>query len=411
MRFVEEELEYWDFSGVVRVLQGGNTLWETCRGFASLEFGVPNTMDTRFSVASVTKQFTAFAVLLLWDRGLLALEKDANRYLPPELCLPEGITVHHLLCHTSGLHNFYNFEDDFYVFQDRLPYDRKRFFDRWINRQDRAPGEEFQYNNSNYNLLAWVIEEVSGQSYGEFLRQNVFEPLGMHRTELDDGLAVLPNKACCYMHDWGKTVRVPYANPLFSIGAGGLVTCCDDLQRWYEALRDRRLLSGAGYERFFTENREHYCYGLERHVRDGAVKYSHGGDMNGVAAYVQYFFEEDLCILILSNNESLNQYRLGDAIAEILHGGNPTHEKREEEISLPEEELERFSGTYLPGKIHVRVRDGRLFLVRMNQNIHIELCCVGPGLFKRRWEESGVLLRGEGTPTAWGYRQMSREFL
>ena len=329
--FIERETEYWDFWGTIRIVKGGNILWETSRGYACAEFGVKNSMSTRYTIASVTKQFTAFAVMLLYDRGLLSLDADANTYLPEDMQIPAGITVHHLLAHTSGLYNFYNFEDDFYIGEDRLPYDRKTFLSKWILKQPmNAPGESFNYNNSNYNMLAWIIEHVSKQSCAEFLHDNIFLPLGMTGTAFDDGLAVLENKAGNYMHDYGKTVRVPYVNNLFLMGAGALVSNCDDLQKWYECLKQRKLLSVPAYERFFTENMNHYCYGLERHDRNGATMYAHGGDANGIAAYTQYFFEDDLCIIILSNNESLNQYRLGESIADILYGKEPKHAARPE---------------------------------------------------------------------------------
>ncbi len=122
----------------------------TSRGYACAEFGVKNTTSTRFTIASVTKQFTAFAVMLLYDRGLLFLDADANTYLPEDMQIPAGITVHDLLAHTSGLYNFYNFEDSFYVGEDRLPYDRKAFLNKWILKQPtNTPGETFNYNNSN----------------------------------------------------------------------------------------------------------------------------------------------------------------------------------------------------------------------------------------------------------------------
>ena len=119
--FIGKEIEYWDFWGAIRIVKNGKILWETSRGYSCAEFGTKNTMSTRFTIASVTKQFTAFAVMLLYDKGLLSLDEDANTYLPEDLQIPAGITVHNLLSHTSGLYNFYNFEDDFYIGEDRLP--------------------------------------------------------------------------------------------------------------------------------------------------------------------------------------------------------------------------------------------------------------------------------------------------
>ncbi|MCR4884021.1 MAG: beta-lactamase family protein [Clostridiales bacterium] len=410
--FIIREVEYWDFWGAIRIVKKGKTLWETSRGYSCVEFGVKNTMSTRFTLASVTKQFTAFAVMLLKDRGLLSLEADANIYLPEDMRIPAGITVHDLLAHTSGLYNFYNFEDDFYIVEDRLPYDRKAFFNRWILKQPmNAPGELFNYNNSNYNLLGWIIEHVSKESYADFLRKNIFLPLGMTSTVFDDGLAVHENKANNYMHDYGQTVRVPYVNNLFLMGAGALVSNCDDLQKWYECLKQRKLLSEKAYQCYFAENMNHYCYGLERHERNGATMYAHGGDANGIAAYTQYFFEDDLCIFILSNNESLNQYRLGAGIADILFGKEPQHTVKPNEVPVSEEDLRKYVGSYLPGKIHIEAKNGKLYLVRVNQNIHIELYCIGPNTFVRRHEEQSythnLLPEGSEKPVVWGYELIS----
>ena len=230
--FIEQEIEYWDFWGIIRIVKSGSILWETSRGYACAEFGVKNTMSTRFTIASVTKQFTAFAVMLLYDRGLLSLDADANTYLPEDIQIPAGITVHDLLAHTSGLYNFYNFEDSFYIGEDRLPYDQKAFLNKWILKQPmNAPGESFNYNNSNYNLLAWIIEYVSKQSYAEFLHENIFLSLGMTSTVFDDGLAVHENKANNYMHDYGRIVRVPYVNNLFLMYACQQKELCGNMRQ------------------------------------------------------------------------------------------------------------------------------------------------------------------------------------
>lgn len=132
----------WNFSGVIRIIQKGGIIFETSRGYSNIEFGIKNTMGTRFTVASVAKQFTAFAIMALYDKGLLRLDEKANRYLPSNMQLPSEITVHHLLSHTSGLHNNYNFEDDFYVGEDRKPYDKEYFFRNWIIRDPiKKPGK------------------------------------------------------------------------------------------------------------------------------------------------------------------------------------------------------------------------------------------------------------------------------
>lgn len=414
--YIGEEINYWDFSGVIRITHKGETIYETNRGYANIEFGIKNNMTTRFTVASVAKQFTAFAIMILYDKGLLSLYEKANRYLPSNLQLPSDITVHDLLSHTSGLHNNYNFEDDFYVYEDRKPYNQEVFFKNWIVKEPIGPsGKEFNYNNSNYTLLAWIIEYVSGQTYNDFLVSNIFAPLGMNSSVYDNGQDIIPNKANNYMRDYGILVRVPYTNNLFGLGAGSLVTNCDDLQRWYECLKNRELLSSEAYEIYFKENKNHYCYGLERYEEYGTIKYAHGGDILGVSAYTQYYFEEDICIIIITNTESLDQYRFGNALTAIIHNGHAEHARRPKEISVSPSELEQYTGTYLPGKIQIEQKNGKLYLVRVNQNIHIEVYCVEQNCFIRRYEEQqtvhNLLKEGEVKPSVWGYELISKEFI
>ena len=156
-------------------------------------------------------------------------------------------------------------------------------------------------------------------------------------------------------------------------------------------------------------------YGLERYEEDKTVKYAHGGDMLGVSAYTQYYFDEDICIIVISNTESLDQYRFGNGIAAILHNKQAPVSYRPEEIFLPPEELEKYTGTYLPGKIHIEQKNGKLYLVRVNQNIHIELYCVGKDSFKRRYEEQQTIHKliseGDMKPSVWGYGLISKQFV
>lgn len=161
------------------------------------------------------------------------------------------------MCHTSGLHNNYSFEDDFYVGADRLPYDKEQYFRDWIIKKPiKNPGKTFDYNNSNYNVLAWIIESVSGQTYHEFLKEHIFSKLGMNHTAFDNGQDILINTANNYIRDYGALVRVPYTNSLYAIGAGSLVTNCDDLQKWYKCLKTKDILSEHSYEIFLSEHQE-----------------------------------------------------------------------------------------------------------------------------------------------------------
>lgn len=409
--YINEYVKLWDFYGVIQIIKSGEIIFENSYGYASLAFHIKNTMNIRYTLASLTKQFTAFAIMILHDRKLIETDEPANRYLPGNMQIPADITVHHLLSHTSGLHNNYNFEDDMFIGDDRKIYSQSEFFSKYILRQPMEnPGTRYDYNNSNYNLLAWIIENVSGMGYEEFLRENIFKPLSMNDTEVDDGIRVLTKKAENYLRDYDKWVKAPYYNEKFSIGAGAIISTCEDLYKWFCCLRDKKLISPKSYGRYFQENRNTYCYGLHHSTVYETDKYWHGGDHVGIQTYMQDFFEEDLCIIILSNNDSLNQYKLGDSISDILHGIDKKITEKVAEIPISDEDMKKYCGTYLEGKIKVEEIGGKLYFTRFNGNLHIELYPMGIGKFARRYCEQvnpyNLAEGDDGIPQFFGYKKI-----
>ncbi|MEI2395990.1 MULTISPECIES: serine hydrolase domain-containing protein [Paenibacillus] len=384
--YINKYLELWDFYGVIQVTRKGEVLFEKACGYASIEFGIKNDIHSRFSLASMSKQFTAFAVMLLHDRKMLDVDASAQLYLPADLRIDESITVHHLLSHTSGLYNFYNFENDFFGGYNRMNYSQTEYFQQYINKNPTKPaGTEYDYNNSNYNLLAWIIEHVTGERYGDFIRKHLFLPLNMLNTTVDDDSVTIANRSNNYAKDFAETVKSPYYNEKFSIGAGGIVSNCEDLHKWYTCLRDRKLLTPEAYTRFLSENDNNYCYGLEHHHLYGQDRYAHGGDHLGVSTYMQNFFAEDICIIILSNNEAINQYRLGNTISDIVHNVEVEAPVRHTELHLSERSLRMYCGTYLEDKIQIEFINGKLYFTRFSGNFHIELYPVSEGEFVQRY--------------------------
>ncbi|WP_251038369.1 serine hydrolase domain-containing protein [Paenibacillus albidus] len=133
--YIKKYLELWDFYGVIQVTKKGELLFENAYGYANIEFGIKNDIRSRFSIASMAKQFTAFAIMLLYDKKMLDIDKSAQLYLPADMKIDESITVHHLLSHTSGLYNFYNFDNDFFAGYNRMDYSRDEFFRQYINKK------------------------------------------------------------------------------------------------------------------------------------------------------------------------------------------------------------------------------------------------------------------------------------
>ncbi|MFD1450751.1 serine hydrolase domain-containing protein [Oceanobacillus sojae] len=264
--YINEYLESWDFYGVIQVIKNDDILFENAYGYANIEFGIKNNISSCFSIASMTKQFTAFAIMLLHDKGVLDIDKPASLFLPGDMKIDKSITIHHLLSHTSGLSNFYNFENDFFSGYNRMDYSKNDFFQRYINKEPVFPPDvKYDYNNVNYNLLAWIIENVTGERYEDYIRNSIFLPLNMMNSDIDDGCKIIKNRSGNYVKDFDVIIKSPYYNEKFSIGAGAIISNCDDLYKWYICLRDRKILSQKAYNRFFNENKNNYCYGLEYH--------------------------------------------------------------------------------------------------------------------------------------------------
>jgi len=175
------------------------------------------------------------------------------------------------------------------------------------------------------------------------------------------------------------------------------------------------MLSLKTYTRFFKENNNNYCYGLEHHHVYDTDRYSHGGDHLGVSAYVQHYYNEDICINILSNNEAIDQYRLGNAMSNILHQVEVDVPTKYEELSINENKLKEYCGTYLKDKIEVEFINGKLYFTRFAGNLHIEIYPVGEGRFVRRHSDQIhpyiITENDNGKMTFFGYQKDDPEIL
>jgi CubicO group peptidase (beta-lactamase class C family) len=211
-------------------------------GMANREHDVPNTPETKFRIGSVTKQFTAAAALILQEQGKLDVRATIQTYLGD---CPEawgGITVHHLLTHTSGIPDYARLPDRERRIREPTTPDAliALFRDRPL---EFKPGERFAYSNSGYALLGRLIERISGKTYAEFLVEQIFTPLGMKDSGYDDARPVLKARAAGYARRQGGLENAPYLDMTNPFAAGGLYSTVDDLLKWDRALAANQLLS------------------------------------------------------------------------------------------------------------------------------------------------------------------------
>jgi CubicO group peptidase (beta-lactamase class C family) len=308
------------------VARNGTILYQKGWGVANRDAKAAFTPDTVSRIGSVTKQFTAAAILLLQERGKLAVTDPVSKFFPD---FPRGdvITLHHLLTHTSGIHN-YTDKPDFYD-TVTLPATTGEMIDRFRNDPpDFAPGAKFSYSNSGYFLLGAIIEKVSGTSYANFLREEFFTPLGMVHSGVHTG-APIDNEAKGYA--WANGAVSPALNWSMSRagGAGALYSTVGDLFRWNEALFHGKVLSkeslDAAWKPAATETdrapETGYGYGFGIVRTRGLLEITHTGGLHGFLSVLFRFPEKGLTIAVLGNLSDpppqLSPAAIGSRIAEL----------------------------------------------------------------------------------------------
>jgi len=292
-----------NFSGVVYASRGDQDLFQQGYGLASYEHGVPNTLQTRFHIASVSKSFTAAAILLLEERGKLSTSDPVSKFVPD---YPNGdkIRLEHLLTHGSGIPNVNDLPE--YKRISRFPQTPAELVALFRDKPlEFEPGARFRYSNSNYNVLALVLERASGRGFGDLLKESIFDPLGLKATLHDgDATHVIPNNATGTEPDGLRGIkRVPYLDWSSKTGNGSLVTTAGDLCTFARALFEGRLLRPASLAKVMQPGPA-FPYGWSERERFGRKLRGVGGRSPGFIASLEYFTDDGTCIAILTNSYS-----------------------------------------------------------------------------------------------------------
>jgi CubicO group peptidase (beta-lactamase class C family) len=302
--FVNDYLKRKQIPGcAVMVRRDGKVVLSAGYGMANLEHAVRVTPQTIFQSGSMGKQFTSMAVMMLVEEGKLSLDDPITKHLS----VPSkwsGITVRHLLTHTSGLGDYpahYSLQDD-YTEAELL---------KMISAEPLAfaPGEKWNYSNLGYVTLGILMHRVTGAFYGEFLQKRIFDPLGMKNTRIIDEADVIPNRAAGYILKEGVLKNQKWVAPSLNTTAdGSLYFTAEDIAIWDEALEAKKLLSPAGYERMWTPVKLNdgstapYGFGWGIHkTNSGRRMLEHGGAWQGFATYLARYPEDRLTVAILCN--------------------------------------------------------------------------------------------------------------
>lgn len=379
---VDQIFAPWDRPGspgaAVAIARNGEVVYEKGYGHAQLEYDVPIQPSTIFHVASVSKQFTAFAVTMLSVQGELSLDDDVRTHIPELPDFGPTIRIRHLIHHTSGLRDQWNllalagWRLDDVITRDQIL--------RLVTRQQELnfePGAEYLYCNTGYTLLAEIVARTTGQSFPDWTRENLFEPLGMTRTHFhDDHEEIVPGRAYSYADDpdggYRKAV-LSYANA----GATSLFTTAADLTRWMHNLDTGRVGGPEVLELVHTRGVLNdgdtipYAFGLAHGTFRGLATVGHGGADAGFRSNVVRFPGQGLSIAVLSNMASFNAAGIAYQVAEAYVADALAPEPAEEEeaeaeaaaaVVVDPDILAEYAGSYrLPGLVaEISVEDGRL---------------------------------------------------
>lgn len=348
------------FSGSILIARDGQILLSKGYGMANIEQDAPNTPQTKFRLGSISKQFNAMAIMILQERGKLSVQDSVCKYVPNCPDAWQSITIQHLLTHTSGIPSYTEFPDN-------DEYERKQMtvtatIERFKNKPLRfKPGEKFSYSNSGYALLGYIVEQVSGKSYEEFLRENIFEPLQMHDSGYDHPSTILKHRAAGYARRGGELMNAPYLEMDTPYSGGALYSTVEDLYSWSKALDTEKLVSQKSLEAMFTPYApaEFYWHGYVRYGYGWRIVQLfnrklvfHTGHINGFIDYIGRYPDDKVSIIILSNREGASIRRASRDLAAIVFG---------QEYELPRKPVKLNSQIYDAYLGKYRFPDGNSF--------------------------------------------------
>jgi CubicO group peptidase (beta-lactamase class C family) len=307
----------------VLVIRRGETLLRKDYGLANVVRGIPIRPTDVFRIGSITKQFTAIAVLQLVQAGKVRLDDDVRRHLPAFSTSGQGITINQLLSHTSGLHDV----------SDDVPDKKQRETTQVValikdKPLEFAPGSDWAYHNINYRLLGGVVEQVSGKSYSDYMRENIFIPAGMSHTVVGENTTGELSRVSGYREEGKKFIEVERDDLVGAHAAGAILSSVEDLWKWEVALAsgklvDRSLLARASTPLRLPDGRStRYGCGWFHGNLGRFLTVEHGGDIDGFSAHMMRLPDEQITIIVLGNRESpeIPSITVVDAIAYRLLG-------------------------------------------------------------------------------------------
>ena len=306
----------------VIVIRGGKVLYRRGYGLADLEAHIAVTPATNFRLASVTKQFTAMAIMILEERGKLSFDSPLTRFFPDYPAYGRQITVRHLLNHTSGLKAYEELIPSGQTAQvkdrdvlDLLKHQTEGYF---------PPGSDWRYSNTGYAHLAMIVEKASGMTFAAFLKKNIFGPLKMSGTvAFEEGISTVRNRAYGYSEKGDRFERTDQSVTSAVLGDGGIYSSVDDLMKWDQALYTTKLVSADTREQAWLPlvlpngKQTHYGFGWEIGDWHGLRTVRHGGSTIGFRTHILRVPDKEFTAIVLINRAQAKPEKIADRIVEI----------------------------------------------------------------------------------------------
>jgi len=342
--------EHFDENGPgasVLVAKNGKIIYKDAIGKANLELNVPMNADHIFRIGSITKQFTAVAILKLMEQGKIDLQDDITKYILDYPTNDKHISIEHLLTHTSGIQSMTGMPT--FMADSRNDKSTSEMIDYFKNEpMNFEPGEEFLYNNSGYYLLGVIIENISGMSYADYIQKEIFDVAGMENSYYGSFQKIIPNRASGYQRDGDDYVNASYISMTLPYAAGSLLSTVEDWYKWNKALWGGKIIQkktlDLAHQPYQLNNGEMSDYGYGWGVGNlfGNRNISHGGGINGFLTEGIYFPDEDLMVTIFSNCNCQPPGFVASKIAAIEIGA---YEERKT-IAVDQATLVDYQGVY-----------------------------------------------------------------
>ena len=361
--FASKIIRHTEVPGMnVAVAKNDKIIFLKSYGKADIEMDADVEAGTVFGIASVTKQFTAAAIMQLIEEDKISLNDPITKFLPDYPTQGNHVTIHHLLSHTSGIKD-YGIRNEKMPHWYKIPLSYEEMLELWAQEPfDFEPGEKYDYSNFNYYLLGQILERVAGKSWLEYAEPELLQPLGLDNIFFSRQDSIIPGRAKPYLHLKNKMINLPYRDISFLSAGGGLSATITDLLTWTRLLHSGEVVSFESLEKMTSPTvlnngkKVGYGYGLYVNELRGHKKIYHGGTF-GFGAYVAHYPAEDITIAILSNSSKGRER--AEQLEEII--ATAVLDIEIKEVPLTAEEISRYTGSYSYQSTPTKVRELKVF--------------------------------------------------